>query len=208
MKKNLYQFISLVIVTVFGVTLFFIATDGFTAFTEETARTKKLVEERPRLPKLTLQDSKEREYSFDKFKNKFILITFIYTSCTTLCPQLEENMAEIYAEIPKKYIGKDIVFLSISFDPNRDTPEVLERYQTYFGSDGETWRMARIPNEVELQSILDEFGVIVIPEGEGDFQHNVAFYLVNRKGSLIDVLDFSDIKNAQNKILSVLNHKD
>ena len=204
MFKSRHQVIALVVVLVFGFTLFYVGTDGFTAFTEETARTNKLIEEKPLLPDITLEDSKGRQYGFDEFQGKYMLMTFVYTACSTVCPQLEMNTAQIYESLPEKYIGEDIVFVSVSFDPERDTPEVLDRYRTYFGSDGETWRMVRIPDEQELKSVLDEFGVIVIPDGEGDFQHNVAYYLVDREGYLMDVLDFSDVEGAKAKVLETL----
>src|SRR5690625_6623093 len=113
-------------------------------------------------------------------------------------------LAEVYEAIPEKYLGEDITFLSVSFDPERDTPEILDRYRTYFGSDGETWRMARIPDQQELDYLLDEIGVIVIPDGEGDFAHNVAFYLVDPEGYLVDVMDFTDIEGATEQVLEIL----
>src|SRR5699024_1191929 len=131
---------------------------GFTAFTTETARTNQLMTEQPLLPEVTLEDSFQREYDFSEFEGKYMLMTFFYSSCATVCPQLEKNVADIYENIPEKYLGDDVVFLSVSFDPERDTPEILNRYRTYFGSDGEKWRMARIEDEDELELLLDEFG--------------------------------------------------
>jgi|SRR5690625_5223171 len=204
MLKNRHQMIALAVVLLFGFTLFYVGTDGFTAFTEETARTNKLMEEQPLLPEVTLQDNKSREYTFSEFEGKYIFMTFFYTACSTVCPQLEMNVAEVYEKIPDEYIGEDVVFLSVSFDPERDTPEILDRYRTHLGSDGENWRMARINDDEELQKLLDEFGVIAIPDGQGDFQHNVAFYIVNKKGYLTDVLDFEDIEGASSTLLSKL----
>lgn len=198
------KLISITVVLLFGFLLFFVGTDGFRAFTAETARTNKLIEEQPSLPPVLLEDSLGREYSFDEFHGKYVVMTFIYTACSTVCPQLEMNVAQIYEKIPATYLKDDIIFLSVSFDPERDVPEVLDRYRTYFGSDGETWRMARIPDEKELTRLLREFGVIAIPDGEGDFQHNVAFYLVDREGNLMDVMDFMDIEGATNRIISLL----
>lgn len=203
MMKN-HQVVAIIIVVLFGFGLFFVGTDGFHAFTAETARTNKLITNQPLLPKVMIQDSKAREYTFDEFDGKYMMMTFIYTACSTVCPQLEINLAEVYESIPAKYIGEDIVFMSISFDPERDTPEVLDRYRTFFDSDGDTWRMARIPDETELNTLLDEFGVTVIPDGEGDFAHNVAFYLVDPNGHLIDVLDFTDIAGATERVVNVL----
>lgn len=203
MLKN-HQVIAIIVVILFGFGLFFVGTDGFHAFTAETARTKKLLTDKPLLPEVMIQDSKEREYTFDEFDGKYMMMTFIYTSCSTVCPQLEVNLAEVYESIPEKYIGEDIVFMSISFDPERDTPEVLDRYRTFFDSDGDTWRMARIPDETDLNAILDEFGVTVIPDGDGDFAHNVAFYFVDPNGQLIDVLDFTDIEGATERVVNLL----
>ncbi|AST90126.1 SCO family protein [Sutcliffiella cohnii] len=205
MFKNRENTISLLIVLLFGCILFFIGTDGFTAYTAETARVNQLLKEKPTFPDVILEDSKGREYSFTEFENKYVFITFIYTDCATVCPQLEFNMGQVYKLLPKKYIGEDIVFLSISFDPERDDPATLERYQNAFGADGETWRMARILDPLELNTLLENFGVIVIPDGLGNFTHNSAFYLVDKKGKLVEVMDFTEVEAAAEKVESILD---
>ncbi|WP_255265471.1 SCO family protein [Streptococcus agalactiae] len=94
--------------------------------------------------------------------------------------------------------------MRISFDPKRDTPETLDTYRKAFGSDGETWRMARIPKQQELKSLLDRFGVIVIPDEYGNFAHNSAFYLVNPKGHLVEVMDYTLIEAAAERVTEIL----
>ncbi|MBY0097790.1 SCO family protein [Mesobacillus maritimus] len=204
MIKNKQTLYSCLIVLVFGFSLFFVGTDGFTAYTAESARVTKLIEEKPMFPEVTLEDSEGRTYSISEFEDKYVFITFIYTGCTTVCIQLEQNMAQVYEKVPSEYRGKEIVFLSISFDPTRDDPEMLDKYKDMFKSDGETWRMARIPNQNELDSLLEKFGVIVIPDGDGNFAHNAAFYLVDGKGSLVDVMDFSEINEAASKVTNLI----
>ena len=61
--------------------------------------------------------------------------------------------------------------------------------------------MARIENTAELEILLDEFGVIVIPDDYGNYAHNSAFYLVDKEGSLIDVMDYKDIEGSATKII-------
>lgn len=207
MAKNKHNLIAIIVVISFGIILFYIGTDGFKAYTAETARTNKLIENEHQFPEVVLEDSKSRVYPFTEFAGKYVMITFIYTECSDVCPQLEMNLAEVYDAVPKQYIGEDIVFLSISFDPTRDDPETLDRYRGFFGSDGETWRMARINDQKELDSLLTEFGVIVIPDGEGDFAHNSAFYLVNPDGYLIDVMDYTEIDIASDKVISILENE-
>jgi protein SCO1/2 len=204
MIKNWHNTLASLLVLLFGCMLFYLGTDGFQAFTAETARVNKLIDDKPKFPAVTFEDSKERNYSISEFEGKYVFITFLYTSCTTVCPQLEMNMSKVYEKVPGKYMGNDIVFLSISFDPDRDDPATLEKYRGYFNSDGETWRMARIAKKAELDSLLKAFGVTVIPDENGNFAHNSAFYLVDKKGSLLDVLDYKKVDEAANKLKGIL----
>lgn len=204
MITNWRKKLAMTLILTFGASLFYFGTEGFTAFTVETSRVNQLIKEQPDFPNVTLEDSKERVYSFSEFDDQYVLITFIYTSCTTVCMELEMNMAQVYDRVPDEYIGKDVSFLSVSFDPEVDDPETLEKYRGYFNSDGETWRMARISDQEELDNLLDEFGVIVIPDGYGDYAHNVAFYLVNPNGKLIDVLDYQNIDETVDKIVQII----
>lgn len=204
MLKNRTALSSLLIL-LFGVVLFYIGTDGFQAYTAETARVNQLMEDKPQFPDVTLEDNKARKYTFSEFEGKYVFITFLYTACGTVCPELEMNMFEVYDRLPKEYIGKDIQFLSISFDPDRDDPETLDSYRKMFKSDGETWRMARITNKDELNELLDRFGVTVIPDNNGNFAHNSAFYLVNPQGRLIDVMDYKRIEEAAEQVTSILD---
>nr|GGG75222.1 hypothetical protein GCM10011398_20010 [Virgibacillus oceani] len=207
MKKH-HNAIAIIVVLLFGTVLFYIGTDGFRAFTAESARTYKLLQDKPVFPSVTLEDSQNRSYTFKEFADgKYVFLTFMYTSCTTVCPQLEMNMAQVYALIPDSYIGKDIVFLSISFDPERDDPKTLAKYRTYFGSDGETWRMARITNKEELKELLDRLGVVVIPDGNGNFTHNSAFYLIGKQGHLLEMMDFTNIDEAASTVAAILNEE-
>ena len=132
MKNKQHNLLATIIVLLFGFVLFYVGTDQFSAFTAETARVNKLVEEKPQFPEVTFEDSNGRTYSIDEFKGKYVFITFIYSMCTTVCIDLEMNMDQVYDLIPKEYIGKDIQFLSISFDPERDDPERLDVYKNLF----------------------------------------------------------------------------
>lgn len=204
MNKTKHNTIAIIVVLIFGCLLFYVGTDGFRAFTAETARFNQLMKDQPQFPDVTLVDSNGRIYSFSEFENKYVFITFMYTACTTVCWQLEANMGHVYDRIPKQYIGEDIIFLSISFDPEKDDPATLDRYKDYFDSDGETWRMATIPDQTQLDNLLKEFGVIVIPNDSGHFTHNSAFYLVNRQGTLTNIMDFTNVEEATNTVTTIL----
>lgn len=207
MFKQWQPTISVLVVLLFGWGLFYTGTDGFRAFTAETARVLELTKTQPQFPEVTLEDSEGRIYPISDLQGKHVFITFIYTECTTVCLMLEMNMSHVYQAIPSQYFENDIVFLSISFDPTRDDPATLDKYKEYFNSDGETWRMARINDQEELEALLTAFGVIVIPDGKGNFSHNTAFYFVDRKGRLTDVMDYTKVDEAAQTVLNALSQE-
>src|SRR5699024_3852039 len=165
----------------------------------ETVCSNKLLIIQTSVPDVKLEDSLENEFLFSDLQGKYVFMTFFYTSCSTVCPQLEMNVKEVYNQVPEKYLEEDVVFLSVSFDPDRDTPEVLEKYGDYFETDEDEWLMARVKDEHQLDKLLDELGVIAIPDGDEEFTHNVAFYLVDPDGILIDIMDYQETELAGEK---------
>lgn len=207
-KQIIREVIACVVVIIIGFVVLLLGTDNFRAFTAEQARTIALKEEQPMIPNVVLEDSKNRIYPLDSFQeDRLLFVTFMYTNCGTVCPQLERNMQKVYEQLPSEYIDYNIRFLSISFDTETDDPDTLTKYQSYFNSDGETWRMARVPNENELSHLLDTLGVIVIPDEYGNFQHNTAFYLIDSSKELIDVLDYTDIDGAVKRITTLIEEE-
>lgn len=201
MKKD---FVISGVILFLGGLLLFLSTNGFTAFTMEAQRLQDLKDRPPEFPNIEVVDNKGREYDFDEFEGKHMLMTFIYTSCATACPEMSSNMKYVYDMIDPALYEDDLVFLSVSFDTERDTVEVLDRYAGYFEADGESWRMLRVPDEDDLGDILDMYGVTVIPEGDTDYQHNTSFYLIEPDGRLGEVLDYREIDHAAETIVEAV----
>jgi protein SCO1/2 len=80
---------------------------------------------------LTTQDGKPMRLYADLLKGKSVAITVIYTSCTDECPLETARMAEVQ-RLLGAHAGKDVMFYSISIDPEHDTPEVLKAYAEKF----------------------------------------------------------------------------
>ena len=72
------------------------------------------------------QDSRKVIFPRD-FKGKIVVMSFIYTNCPDICPLTTHNMQTIQAKIKSDNI-KNIQFVELSFDPDRDTPSVLKEY--------------------------------------------------------------------------------
>ena len=81
---------------------------------------------------LTTQDGAKVRFYDDLVKGKNVAVNVIYTSCQDECPLETARMAEVQRLLGER-MGKDIFFLSISIDPDKDTPKVLKAYAGKFG---------------------------------------------------------------------------
>lgn len=81
---------------------------------------------------LTTQDGKQVRFYDDLLKGKSVAINVIYTSCTDECPLETARMSEVQRLLGPR-MGRDIMFYSISIDPEHDTPAVLKDYAKKFG---------------------------------------------------------------------------
>jgi protein SCO1/2 len=106
--------------------------------------------------------------------------------------------------IPEESLGRDFALLSISFDPEHDDPANLKKYGEAYGADGKVWRIARVQDKAELQSLLDAFGIIVIPDQFGGFEHNTALHLVGRDGRLRLISDIDKAIPFAEQVVALL----
>jgi protein SCO1/2 len=89
-------------------------------------------------PPFTLTSQDNRPVSLADFHGKVVAVTFIYTGCPDICPLLTQKMVDVQDALGEKF-GAKIAFISISFDPERDTPEVLKDYAQFWGIKPEGW---------------------------------------------------------------------
>lgn len=68
----------------------------------------------------------------DEYEGKYVIVGFIYTNCPDICPLVTQNLIKVQKEFN---YADDIQFLGITFDPKRDTPEVLKNYKGLFNLD-------------------------------------------------------------------------
>src|SRR5215470_17807235 len=88
------------------------------------------------LPVVT-QDGKTLKFYDDVLKGKIVLISFIYTNCPDICPLTTARIAQVEDKLGDM-VGRDIFFVSMSVDPERDTPEKLKEFAMAFDA-GPGW---------------------------------------------------------------------
>ena len=84
-----------------------------------------------KLPQLTMTNQDGQPVQVNAFKGKWTLLFFGYTYCPDICPTTLAQLRQIKGELPKEVVSKLRVVL-ISVDPNRDTPQQLKLYLSYF----------------------------------------------------------------------------
>lgn len=123
------------------------------------------------------QDGREVRFYTDALRGKIVLISFIYTSCTDICPILMHNLTDVQASLGDRF-GKDVFFVSISVDPEDDTPEELRKYAERYGAKP-GWTFLTGPKK-DVDAVIRRFG-----EFQADFEeHSMTFVL-------------GDVKNAR-----------
>ncbi len=78
------------------------------------------------LPLLT-QDGKSVRFYSDVLKDRVVLINFMYTNCQNTCPLTTQKLLQVKSALGERF-GDPVFFVSISVDPERDTPELLRRF--------------------------------------------------------------------------------
>jgi protein SCO1 len=85
------------------------------------------------IPNVTVvtQDGQQLKFYDDVIKGKIVVISFIYTTCRDICPLVTARLQQVYERLGDS-AGRDIHFVSISIDPDHDTPEKMKEHATAF----------------------------------------------------------------------------
>ncbi len=186
-----------------GLATLYIATDAGTAWTSESARKLDIQKNPKLLPTVELIGSTVGRHSIDKYNKPVILIDFIYTQCPTVCIGLGLEFRQLQNDLLALGYKDHVQLLSISFDLINDQPEQLANYLKRFNADPSIWAATVFGSAAEKSQVLDELGVIVIPEKNVGFVHNTGIYMVH-KGKVINVFELNQHHQLLEAIISYL----
>lgn len=179
-------------------------TDGFRAITTEGARRLRAIEAHIAVPAIPLTDMSGQAIALPN--GKVNVVEFIYTSCPTICRAAGDDFARLRDRLRSAATPDQVQMLSISFDPARDGQDQLQSYAETHGAEGRMWTIAR-PSIGALPALLDSFGVTVIPDEFGGFQHNIAAHVIDASGRLVRILDTDDIERTAQTVEALLDDR-
>ncbi len=141
------------------------------------------------LPEFSLVDQRGTPTTRRDLLGRVLVVDFIFTSCPTICPRLTERMALL----AKRLEGhRDVLFVSITVDPENDSPEKLAAYGAKYGADPDRWRfLTGEPKHVE-ETVLHGFKMAVRRAGGGSIDHAEKFVLVDQRMHVVGVFESDD----------------
>jgi protein SCO1/2 len=133
-------------------------------------------------PDFVLRGQDGADVALGQFRGKVVAVTFIFASCSATCPILTAKMAAVQDELAGDFASK-IVFLSITVDPEHDTPDVLRRYAQAFGADPAGWKFLTGSPDV-IRRIERNYGVFAAAGADGGVDHTNLTLVIDPRGML------------------------
>jgi protein SCO1/2 len=160
-----------------------------------TSATRELKSGDP-VPDFTLTGQDGRPVRFSRFRGKVVALDFVYTRCAlpNFCFRSSTNFGNLQRRF-RPQLARNLVLLTITFDPGHDSPEAMEKYARTWKADPKAWHFLTGP-ETEIRRICDLFGEDYFPD-EALMDHSLHTAIIDRNGRLVSNLEGNEFTSAQ-----------
>jgi protein SCO1/2 len=136
------------------------------------------------VPDFTLIDQGGKPFTFASLRGRVVAMNFIYTTCAlpNFCLRLANNFASMQKRFASA-LGRDLVLVTVTFDPTHDTPAVLATYASQWNAAPTQWRFLTGP-VADVDRVCRWFGVHAFAN-EGLLDHSLHTVIVDRRGALV-----------------------
>jgi protein SCO1/2 len=153
--------------------------------TSNLDKATKLLQPGDTVPDGAFVDQNGRKTTFRTFRGSTVVLTFIYTRCPlpTFCPRMDRNFVSIQEHMTSDAALKHVHLVTISFDPERDTPAVLRAHAKELEADLRTWTFLTGTLK-DVNAFVNAFGVWVVrnPNDSRDIAHNLRTAVIGPDG--------------------------
>ena len=133
-------------------------------------------------PAFTLTAQDERRLSLGDLRGKVVVLTFIYATCADTCPLLTAKMASLQPRLGGDF-ARRVFFVSVTVDPERDTPAVLKGYGTAHGARLDGWAFLT-GTPAEIRDVAKRYGIFYKKTARGEVDHTFLTSLIDARGRL------------------------
>ena len=148
------------------------------------------------VPDFTLIDQARQLVTLSSLRGKVVALNFIYTSCAL--PQFCFRMANHFGVIQRRFaalLRKDLILLTVTFDPARDQPERLAEYAKQWKADPHTWHF--LTGDVpDVRRVCGLFGVQAFRD-DGLMNHSTRTAVIDQQGRLTAIIEGNQYTTAQ-----------
>lgn len=133
------------------------------------------------LPDLPLVDQDGQAFSLGALAGSWVLVGFIYTACpdAAACPMTTQRMAAVQRAWEAAPRERSLRLLSLTLDPERDTPATLRAYAERHRVDTHTWTLATGEPALLTEGLPSLFNVLSLPSADGTLDHTVKLALLD-----------------------------
>lgn len=135
-------------------------------------------------PAFRLTDQTGATFSSDALRGKVWIASFFFTSCRTVCPLITSKTGNVRRRLAAH--GDDVWFVSLSVDPERDTPEALREYARRMHAEAPNWRFLTGSRQALTRTITGGFKQVMQDNpsdgSNADLLHGTRLALVDRRG--------------------------
>lgn len=143
------------------------------------------------VPAFSLTDTDQKAFTLTNLQNKVWVVNFMFTTCSGICPVMTRNLVPVY-----DYFRNDsgVMLVSISVNPENDSPDVLKKYAERYALDTNKWQFLT-GERAEIERLaIHGFKVGTVEE---PVFHSNYFILVDRKGQIRGYYDGTDKKKVK-----------
>jgi protein SCO1/2 len=134
------------------------------------------------IPNFAMIDQRGEFVQMNQLKGKPFVLNFIFTRCTvpTMCPASTNRMASLQDIASNEMALENLQFVTITFDPEFDSPGVLREYAKGYGIASDNFYLMTSTQEV-VDDLLRQFGILTMEE-DGTINHTMATFLIDANG--------------------------
>jgi protein SCO1/2 len=133
-------------------------------------------------PEFTLTNQDGKRLSLSDLRGKVVAVTFIFTTCTAGCALLTAKMVSLQHRLGMDF-GSKVFFISITVDPDRDSPTALKRYAKSYGAEPAGWAFLTGRGD-EIREVAHRYAVYYEKRPSGNVDHTFLTSLVDQRGTL------------------------
>jgi protein SCO1 len=145
-------------------------------------------------PPTVLVDSAGKRFDLASLKGRVVLVSFVYTTCNGTCPATTSSLVAVQKALQQANLwGSRVEFVSITLDPKRDTPEVLNRYARLFGADLARWHFLT-GSSAQVESVIAAWGMWARLGSSGVLDHPSRIFLLDPRGRQREIYNLDFLK--------------